>query len=96
MYSKTAGIQGLASSKARRVIDWTREKRGERVEQKDCQQQEMEGKLQFHSWLMLMGCIFASLKVHSLKDHIQGTYYMESETKLLDYNSEEYLYDLEK
>ena len=56
----------------------------------------MEGKLQFHSWLMLMGSIFASLKVHSLKDHIQGTYYTESETKLLDYNSEEYLYDLEK
>ena len=35
---------------------------------KDRQQQEMESKLLFHSYLTLMECIFASLKVHNLKD----------------------------
>ena len=49
-YGTTAGIQGLASSEqARRVTDWRRKRRWEMVELKDCQQQEMEGKLQFHS-----------------------------------------------
>ena len=37
------------------------------VELKDCQQQEMEGKLQFHLRLTLMERKFASLKVCNLK-----------------------------
>ena len=37
------------------------------AEQKDHQQQEMEGKLQFHSCLMLMERTFASLKINNLK-----------------------------
>jgi len=63
-----AGIQWLASSEqARRVTDWKREKRWEMVELKDCQQQEMEGKLQFHSHLTLLEYTFTSLKVRNLK-----------------------------
>ena len=42
------------SEQAGRVADWRREKRWEKVEMKDHQQLEMEGKLQFHSCLMLM------------------------------------------
>ena len=37
------------------------------VELKGHQQQETEGKLQFHSSLSLMERIFASLKAHNLK-----------------------------
>ena len=40
------------------------------VELKDCQQQETEGKLQFHSGLMLLYCTFAFLKVHNMKVHM--------------------------
>ena len=58
------------SKQARRVTDWRRERRWETVELKDRQQQEMEGKLQFHSHLTLMECMFASLKVHNLKVHM--------------------------
>ena len=39
------------------------------VELKGRQQQEMEGKLQFHSHLTLIECVFASFKVHNLKVH---------------------------
>ena len=49
-YSGTAGIQELASSEqARRVTDTRRERRWEMVGLQDRQQQETEGKLQFHS-----------------------------------------------
>ena len=69
----TAGIQGLAlSEEARRVTDWRRERRWEMVELKGHQQQEMEGKLQFHLCLMLMERTFASLKVHNLKFVYRG------------------------
>ena len=44
------------------------------VELKDCQQKEMEGKLQFHSYPTLMEHTFASLKVHTLKAHVLGIY----------------------
>ena len=37
------------------------------VELKDRQQEEAEGKPQFHARLTLMECTFASLKVHNLK-----------------------------
>ena len=51
--STTAGIQGLASSEeSRRVTDRRREGRWKMVELKDCQPQEMGGKLQFHSCLV--------------------------------------------
>ena len=43
------------------------------VELKDHQQQEMEGKLQFHSRLMLMERMFASLKVLNFKVRVWGT-----------------------
>ena len=36
------------------------------IELKDFQQYEMEGKLQFHSHLTLMACMFATLKVCNL------------------------------
>ena len=50
-----AGIQGLAlSEQAGGVTDWRRERRWEMAELKDRQQQEMQGKLQFHSRLTLM------------------------------------------
>ena len=42
------------SEQDKRVPDWRRERRWEMVELKDCQQQETEGKLQFHSCLTLM------------------------------------------
>ena len=49
-YSIAADIQGLASrEQAGRVTDWRRERRWERVELKNFQQEETEGKLQFHS-----------------------------------------------
>ena len=68
-----AGMQGLGSSEqARRVTDWRRERRWEMVELKGHQQQEMEGKLQFHVCLMLMEHTFASLKVHNLKFVYRG------------------------
>ena len=52
--STTFGVQGLPScEQARTVTSWRREKRWEMAELKDDQQQEMEGKLQFHSYLML-------------------------------------------
>ena len=35
---------------------------------------EMEGKLQFHSHLMLMYCTFAFLKVHNMKVHMEILY----------------------
>ena len=38
-----------------------------KVELKDHQQQEMEGKMQFHSCLMLVECMFTCLKVLNLK-----------------------------
>ena len=44
-----------------------KERRWETLELKECQQQEMEGKLQFHSCLMLMEHMFTSLKVCNLK-----------------------------
>ena len=45
-YSIRAGIQGLAlSEQVRRVTDWRRERRREKVEMKDHQQQETESKL---------------------------------------------------
>ena len=44
----------------------------ERVELKDRQQQETEGKLQFHSHPTLMGRTSASLKVCNLKVRIRG------------------------
>ena len=37
---------------------------------KNCQQQETEGKLQFHSCLILTECTFTSLEVHNLKAHM--------------------------
>ena len=40
------------------------------VELNDTQQKETEGKLQFHSRLMLMKHMFTSLKVLNLKIHI--------------------------
>ena len=74
-YSTTAGIPGLASSEqARRVIDWTRERTGAMVELKDCQQQEIKGKLQLHSHLTFTACTFASLKVCNLKVAMYRTY----------------------
>ena len=42
------------SGRTRRVTDRRRERRWEMVELKDGQQQEMEHKLQFLSWLVLM------------------------------------------
>ena len=42
------------------------------VELKDCQQQEAEGKLQFHSHLTLIEWMFASLQVHNLEDSYLG------------------------
>jgi len=44
------------------------------VELKDCQQWEKEGKLQFHSSLMLIERICASLKVFNLKVHVYESY----------------------
>ena len=44
------------------------------VELKDHQQEEMEGKLQFHSGLMLIELMFTSLKVLNVKVRMQGTY----------------------
>ena len=53
-FSTTASIQGLAlSEQVRRVSDCGRKRKWEMIELKDCQQQEMEGKLQFHSHPML-------------------------------------------
>ena len=46
------------------------------VELKDRQQQETEGRLQLPSHVMVMECMFTSLKVHNLKVHIQVTYYI--------------------
>ena len=43
------------------------------VELTDCEQQETEGKLQFHSRLTLMERTFASLKFRNLKARMQGT-----------------------
>ena len=40
------------------------------AELKDCQQLEMQGKLQFNSLLMLMEWMFVSLKVRILKVHV--------------------------
>ena len=45
------------------------------VELKGHQQQEPEDKLRGHSCLRVMERMFASLKVPSLKVHMQGTYY---------------------
>lgn len=44
------------------------------VELKIHQLEEMEGKLQFHSYPTLMEHTFASLKVHTLKVHMSGIY----------------------
>ena len=63
--STAAGIQGLAwSEQARRVTAWRRVRRWEMVEPKD-RQQQMEGKLQFHSCLMWIECMFGFLKIHT-------------------------------
>ena len=51
------------------------------VELKDCQQQEMESKLQFHSRLTLMEHMFTSLKVCNLKVRMQGTYCISFQTQ---------------
>ena len=40
------------------------------TELKDLQQYKMEGKPQFHSCLMLLEHMLASLKVHNLKIHM--------------------------
>ena len=58
-----AGIR----EQARRVTDWRRERRWEVAVLKGRQQQEMQGQLERHSYLTLMDCMFAPLKVHSLK-----------------------------
>ena len=64
------GIQGLASDEqARRGTDWRRARGREMVELNDRQQKETEGKLQFHSCLMLMKHICTSLEVLNLKIH---------------------------
>ena len=66
-YSLTAGTQGLTLSKQ---ASGDTQEEGEEVEMaelKDRQQQETEGKPQFHSHLMLIGCVSASLKVLNLK-----------------------------
>ena len=47
------------------------------LELKGHQQQETEGKLQFHSRLTLMQCTFVSLKVSTLKVRVQGIYCTE-------------------
>ncbi|CAM9632051.1 unnamed protein product [Rangifer tarandus platyrhynchus] len=53
-YSIRAGQQELASrEQVRRVTDWRKERKWEMAELKNRQQQEMEGKLQFHSHLTL-------------------------------------------
>ena len=44
------------------------------AELKDRQQQETEGKPQFHSHLMLIGCVSASLKVLNLQVYMQRIY----------------------
>ena len=63
-YSTIAGILRLAlSEQERRASDRRREKRWEMVELKDHQQRETEGKLRFHSHLMSMEHIFASLNL---------------------------------
>ena len=74
-HNTTAGIQALASSEqTRRVTDWRRERRWEVIELKDRRQQEIKGKLQFHSHLTLIECTFASLKVRNLKVAMYVTY----------------------
>ena len=69
--SAIAGIQGLAlSEQARQVTGWRKEGRWEMVELKNPQQEEMEGKMKFHSRLALTEHTFTSLKVHNLKIHM--------------------------
>ena len=59
---------GLAlSEQARRAMDWRRERRWELGELTDRQQQETEGKMQFHSCQTWMECTLASLKLCNLK-----------------------------
>ena len=53
-YSST--VQQLASSEQARITDWKQKRRWEMVELKDCQQQELEGKLIFHSLLTFRIC----------------------------------------
>ena len=55
-YRTTAGIQELAPSEQARITDWKQKRRWEMVELKDCQQQELEGKLLFHSLLTFSTC----------------------------------------
>lgn len=53
---KIAGIQGLASGEqARRATDTGGGRRWEMAKLKDCQQQEMAGKLQFHFMPYMIG-----------------------------------------
>ena len=81
---------GLAlSEQARRVTDRKRERRREMVELMDHQQQETEGKMQFHSCQTLMECTLASSKLCNLKVHVQGTYY---KTEMWFEQSEETVY----
>ena len=68
-YSTTTSTQGLVlSESARRATD-----RRWEIELKDCQQWQMEGRLQFHSHLTLMAFTFTSLKVSNSKVRIKGT-----------------------
>ena len=62
------------SEETRRVTDWRKDRRWEVIELKDRQQQEIKGKLQFHSHLTLIECTFPSLKVRNLKVAMYGTY----------------------
>ena len=55
-YRTTAGIQELAPSEQARISVWKQKRRWEVVELKDCQQQESEGKLLFHSLLTFSTC----------------------------------------
>ena len=53
------------------------------VELKDPQQKETDGKLQFHSRLMLIERMFASLKAHNLKVRVGDLlYYSGSEQEI--------------
>ena len=67
-YSTKAGIQMLASSEQARKRK--KERREEMVELKDCQQQETEGKVRFHSCLTQTEHMFASFQVFQLKVHV--------------------------
>ena len=60
------------NEQARRVTDWRREGRWEMVELKGRQQQEAEGKMQFHTRLMLMGHTLGHASFESLQ--LEGSY----------------------